>query len=223
MRWPAIAVFLCIFLLFFGCNRGHDVSSYEDKGEPVAGDTLITASIGEPSSLIPVLASDSASHDVASYVYNGLVKYDRDLNIVGDLAESWEISEDNLSITFRLKKGVLWQDGHPFTAHDVMYTYKVIVDPKTPTPYAGDFQLVKSARVIDDHTFRVTYGKSFAPALISWGAAILPRHLLEGRDIRETSASLYGRILQTANGEYRTRNEANGYFEIGIFKQGITI
>ena len=47
--------------------------------------------------------------------------------------------------------------------------------------------------------------------------------LLEGRDIRETAVSLYDRILQTVNGEYRTRNEVNGYFEIGIFKQGITI
>ncbi|HBA55186.1 MAG TPA: peptide-binding protein, partial [Syntrophorhabdus aromaticivorans] len=80
-------------------------------------------------------------------------------------------------------KGVRWHDGRPFTAHDVMYTYKVTVDPKTPTAYAGDFLLVKEAKVIDDYTFKVTYNKPFAPALISWSASILPRHLLEGRDI----------------------------------------
>jgi peptide/nickel transport system substrate-binding protein len=183
MRWPRIAVFLCLLLVFAGCTRGRDATTYDDKGKPAYGDTLITASIGEPSNLIPILASDSASHDVASYVYNGLVKYDRDLNIIGDLAESWEISKDNLSITFHLKRGVLWQDGEPFTAYDVMYTYKVIVDPRTPTAYSGDFQLVKSAQVVDDYTFRVTYDKPFAPALISWGTSILPRHLLEGKDI----------------------------------------
>ena len=47
--------------------------------------------------------------------------------------------------------------------------------------------------------------------------------LLEGSDIKETAVSLYGKILQTVNGEYHARNEVNQYFEIGIFKQGITI
>ena len=47
--------------------------------------------------------------------------------------------------------------------------------------------------------------------------------LLEGSDIKETAVSLYDKILQTVNGEYHVRNEVNGYFEIGIFKQGITI
>ena len=106
---------------------------------------MIAASIGEASNLIPILASDSSSHDIAGYIYNGLVKLDKDLNIVGDLAESWEISKDNLTITFHLRKDVKWHDGTPFTARDVMYTYKVIIDPKTPTPYSGDFKEVKEA------------------------------------------------------------------------------
>ncbi len=76
-----------------------------------------------------MLAGDSASHDVANLVYSGLVKkYDKNLNIVGFLPV-WEISRDNLSIIFHLRKGVRWQDGTPFTAHDVLYTYKVIIDP----------------------------------------------------------------------------------------------
>ena len=97
-------------------------------------------------------------------VFNGLIKYDKDVNIVGDLAESWEISRDGLVITFHLRKGVRWHDGRPFTAADVLYTYQVTVDPKTPTAYAGDFLKVKKAEVLDDYTFRVTYDKPFAPA-----------------------------------------------------------
>jgi peptide/nickel transport system substrate-binding protein len=64
-----------------------------------------------------------------------------------------------------------------------LYTYRVTIDPKTPTAYAGDFMKVKKAEVLDPHTFRVTYDKPFAPALMSWGSAILPKHLLEGQDI----------------------------------------
>jgi len=171
------------FLLLFGCSQKKDITLYEDTGTPSYGDTIVTASIGEPSNLIPLLSTDSPSHEVASFIYNGLVKYDKDLNVIGDLAESWKFSDDNLSITFFLRRNVKWHDGQPFTARDVMYTYKVTINPRTPTAYSGDFLLVKKAEVLNDYTFRVTYDKPFAPALISWSIAILPRHLLEGKDI----------------------------------------
>lgn len=176
-------IIIIIVTAIVSCNRARETTLYDDPGTPAYGDTIITASIGEASNLIPILAGDSASHDIAGYTYNGLVKYDKNLNIVGVLAESWEVSKDNLSITFHLRKDVKWHDGTPFTAHDVNYTYKVITDPKTPTPYSGDFKPVKEAKAIDDYTFRVTYEKPFAPALQSWSIGILPRHLLEGQDI----------------------------------------
>lgn len=142
--------------------------------------------IGEASTLIPVLATDSASHAVAGQIYNGLVKYDKNLAIVGDLAESFDIAKDGLTITFHLRHGVKWHDGAPFTSRDVLYTYRVIIDPKTPTAYAEDFKQVKSLSAPDEHTIIVTYGQPFAPALASWGTAILPAHLLEGKDITKS-------------------------------------
>ena len=59
--------------------------------DPTTGDALATVTISEPINLIPAISSDSASHDVTSYIYNGLVKYNKDLELVGDLASSWEI------------------------------------------------------------------------------------------------------------------------------------
>jgi len=100
---------------------------------------MVEGSIGDASNLIPILSSDSTSHEISGLVFNGLVKYDKDVNIVGDLAESWEVSKDGLVITFHLRKGVKWHDGHPLTARDVLYTYQVTIDPKTPTAYSGDF------------------------------------------------------------------------------------
>jgi peptide/nickel transport system substrate-binding protein len=183
MSMKRLLICFIVLVCCLSCGKKKDAAFYDDSGVPSYGDTIVVSSIGEPSNLIPLLSSDSPSHEVASYIYNGLVKYDRNLNIVGDLAESWDVSRDNLSITFHLRKNVTWHDGKPFTAHDVMYTYKVTVDPKTPTAYAGDFRLVKKAEVPDDYTFRVTYGRPFAPALMSWGIAVMPRHLLEGREI----------------------------------------
>ncbi|MEN6620405.1 MAG: peptide-binding protein [Smithella sp.] len=186
MKKPFItAVLFFIMLLFTACNNAptqKQISSPQDQ-QPAYGDMIVHGAIGDASNLIPLLASDKPSHDIAGLVYNGLVKYDKNINIIGDLAESWDISENGLIITFHLRKGVKWHDGYPFTAQDVLYTYQVTIDPKTPTAYSGDFMKVKKAEALDDYTFRVTYDKPFAPALISWGAAILPRHLLAGKDI----------------------------------------
>ncbi|MDI6852932.1 MAG: peptide-binding protein [Deltaproteobacteria bacterium] len=176
-----------LILAGFGCKSPEAEKTYggPDTG-PAYGDIFMDASIGDASTLLPPLASDSASHSVASLIYNGLVKYDADLNLVGDLAESWEISPDGLTITFKLKKEVKWHDGRPFTAKDCLFTYQVMVDPKTPTAYSGDYLQVKKAEALDDFTFQVTYPKPFAPALGTWGLAMLPRHLLEGKDITQS-------------------------------------
>jgi len=178
---------LLLAMVLSGCKSEKAEQSYggPDTG-PAYGDLMIDGSIGDASTLLPPLASDASSAGIISLVYNGLVKYDGDLNLVGDLAESWDISKDGLTITFHLRRGVKWQDGAPFTARDVLFTYRVMVDPKTPTAYSGDYLQVKKAEAPDDHTFRVTYPQPFAPALGSWALNILPRHLLEGQDITKS-------------------------------------
>ncbi len=115
------------------------------------------------------------------------MEYDKDLNIIGDLAKSWDISEDGREITFYLHENVRWHDGQPFTSADVEFTYKFMIDDKTPTSYDADFRLVKSFEVIDKFTVKVTYDEPFAPALISWGGMpVVPKHLLEGQDVTKS-------------------------------------
>ncbi|MGB5218495.1 MAG: peptide-binding protein [Smithella sp.] len=187
--YACIILLLVVFLA--ACDKSPQANNVRSKANkpPAYGDILVQGAIGDASNLIPLLASDSASHAVGGLVFNGLVKYDKNMNIVGDLAESWDITNQGLVITFHLRQGVQWHDGKPFTAADALYTYQVTVDPKTPTAYAGDFQKVKKAEALDDYTFRVTYDKPFAPALISWSSAILPRHLLAGSDITKSPLS----------------------------------
>ncbi len=158
----------------------------QSSSVPEYGDSLVEGTIGEASTLIPVLASDASSHAVAGQIYNGLVKYDKNLNIVGDLAERYDVSPDGLTITFHLRRTVTWHDGAPFTSRDVLYTHRVVIDPKTPTAYAEDFRQVTSITAPDRYTVRVTYATPFAPALASWGMNILPAHLLEGQDITKS-------------------------------------
>jgi len=180
----------------------------------------VEGTIGEPSVLIPMLAGDASSHSVASLIINGLVKYDKDLTLIGDLADSWDISKDSLVITFHLKKGIKWTDGVEFTAHDVMFGYKTIIDEKTPTAYSEDFKQVKKAEVLDKYTFRVTYEKPFAPALGSWGnLTVLPKHLLEGKDITKSELGRHPvgmgpfKFLKWTPGQEVVMEANPGYFE----------
>ncbi len=189
----AFSLFALFVLVVFvpGCKGGNEAVGQEPltkiSGPPAYGDALIDGSIGEPTILIPMLSGDAASQDVAGLIFNGLVKYDTDLGIIGDLAESWDISKDGLVITFHLKKGVRWTDGVEFTADDVIFGFNTIINKKTPTAYSEDFLQVKKAEVLDKYTFRVTYGKPFAPALASWGnLVVLPKHLLEGKDLTKS-------------------------------------
>jgi len=183
---------LVIFMLIAGYRLHPALSSAADEVEkPCKVDSagrsfIVTGAIGDASVLLPVLASDAPSLDITRLIFNGLVKYDKNAQLVGDLAERWEVSEDNRKIRFHLRKGIKWHDGEPFDARDVEFTYKVYVDPKTPTSWATDFMKIRELQVLDSHTVEVTYDEPYAPALESWDQGILPRHLLEGQEITKS-------------------------------------
>lgn len=179
--------FLCILVLilfFLSCGKKVTYElkeKYIDK--PAYGDILIDSSIGEPATLNPVLASDSASHDIIGLLFNGLVKFDENLKIVGDLAEKWDISKDGKIITFYLRKGIKWQDGVEFTAKDVKFTYDSFMKPDVKTAYRSLFEPIEKIEIIDDYTLKVYYKFTFAPALQYWGTSIIPEHILKDKDL----------------------------------------
>jgi len=175
---PIVFLFLLAINIFFVSSR-----------PPQKVNQLIISSIGDASFLNPVLAQDSASSEINSLVFNGLIKYDRDLkNFVGDLAESWKVEDgQEPKITFFLRKGVQWHDGKKFTAHDVKFTYDKIMDEKTNTVRRSSYELVKRAEVLDPYTFRVIYREPFSPGLETWGIGIIPKHILEKEDINTSS------------------------------------
>jgi peptide/nickel transport system substrate-binding protein len=189
-------VLLCLLaILLAGCDspepgaspkaQAQVVSGRED-GQPVHGGRLVMATGGEPSNLIPPLATDASSHDVASLLYVSPLRYDKDIKIEPYAAESFEILDGGKHLVFRLRRDIRWFDGEPLTAADVEFTYKLMIDPETPTAYAGDFQEVKEFRLTGPYSFEVFYDKPFAKALSTWTAEILPKHALMGQDLRTT-------------------------------------
>lgn len=153
----------------------------------LSASTLHLALTASPSRINPILATDSASGEIAGWIFNGLVKYDKMGNIVPDLAESFEFV-DETTLIFRLRKNVLWHDGAPFGADDVLFTYKTILSNTIFTPYASEFRYVKSVEALDDFTLKVVYKKPYFKALEIWMMGILPHHILENEKDLMTSA-----------------------------------
>lgn len=152
------------------------------------GGAMISAMIGEPSSLISMIAGEAPSSAISANIFNTLLKYNQNLDLTGELVENWQISPDQKTITFKLKPNLKWADGKPLTSADVLWTWQAVTDDKNGSPYASDYQLVKHAEAPDPLTFKVTYVEPFAPAMDSWaGLQILPKHLLEGQDLHTTS------------------------------------
>lgn len=161
-----------------------------DDGEagmaPTDGDRILLGSIGEASNLIPYLTADSASHEVADLLYVAPLRFNKDLEPECWAAESFSMEDEGRLLRFRLRKGILWEDGTELTAEDVAFTYKLVIDPATGSPYADDFLQIKEFRVLDRYSFEVRYERFFARAVSSWMNPILPRHILEGQNIRAT-------------------------------------
>ena len=161
----------------------------QDDGAPSYGDTIVVSSIGDARNLIPIFASDVSSAEICQLVYNGLVKYDKDIDLVGDLAARWEVLDGGLTIIFYLKKGVRWHDGAPFTARDVKFTYEKLMDKSLRTPYGSEFEKVKDLEIIDDYTLRINYKEPFAPAIASWSMSVMPEHILKDENLNKTRFS----------------------------------
>lgn len=184
----ALAAFLIVCLSACGSSKFDQVADYSLDYPPEDGGTMIDATRGEPSGLIPMLAGEAAASAVAQNIFSSLLRYDKNLEFEGELAESWQISSDQKVITFKLKPNLKWADGKPLTSADVLFTWKLITDEKTRTPYGSDYKLVTKAETPDARTFRVSYAEPYAPAINSWaGLDILPRHLLVGKDINTSS------------------------------------
>ena len=170
------------------------------------GDRIVFGSIGEASNLIPYLTSDSASHEIADMLYVAPLRFSGNLEPEPWAAESWAQEEGGRVLRFTLRKGILWEDGVELTAEDVAFTYRFVTDPATASPYADDFLQVKEFRVLDRYTFEVRYDAFFARAVSTWMNPILPKHLLEGKDIR---AVPFAR-KPTGAGPYRLKSWESG-------------
>ena len=158
------------------------------------GGRITYATIVDPLTFNLALANDAGSSSYLGYLFEGLTEISWLTDEVEPaLAESWEHSDDGLTWTFHLRRGVTWHDGEPFTAADVEFTFnRIIYNDDIPTndraaftfrfpdPETGEWREARmTVSAIDDYTVQYVLPVSFAPFLRSMGQAIYPKHILE--------------------------------------------
>ncbi len=137
---------------------------------------------GNPDTLDPHKTAGTLTFQTLKSIYDTLVEADQKEKIVPALAQSWTISPDSLTWTFKLRAGVLFHNGEPLTAKDVKATFERVKAKETASPKASEFAAISSIAAPDDATVVITLARPFAPflgVLASGWAAILPRSLID--------------------------------------------
>jgi peptide/nickel transport system substrate-binding protein len=167
------------------------------------GGRLVVALRSEPRTLNPVLAVEAPSRDVIGRMSADLIHINRLTHATESaLAKSWTRSADGRSYTLSLRRGLRFSDGHAFDADDVVFTFKVLLDPAIGFPQR-DLLVIAGKPLtvtkVDSHTVRVTLAEPYAAAeRIFDSLAILPRHLLETPYLQGTFADAW--TLKTTPG-----------------------
>jgi peptide/nickel transport system substrate-binding protein len=174
----------------FGCSKVS--TSIETQHAPIgaAGGTLRYADVQDVSNLDPLLRLEAVGTDLDMFIYGFFFNIDDKMRYVPELATevptpaNGGISKDGLTITYHLRHGVKWQDGAPFTAHDVVFTTHAILNPANNIESRSGWDQIASVEAVGDYEVKFHLKKLYAPAVATYFSEsglypVLPAHLLE--------------------------------------------
>ena len=193
MRWLVLCAIACV-LVVGGCSSNRSAS------EPGTVNFLLESM---PPSFDPRIATDAVSQHVYGLIFNSLLATDAQMNIVPDLAESWE-QPDPVTYVFHLRHGVKFQDGRAFTSADVKFTFDSILDGRVKTPKRGSFRLVKSVEAPDEFTIDLSFAGTVRVVSVeshSSGHRIVPAGLGAGNCAHPVGTGPFRFVLSTMDQE----------------------
>ncbi|MGQ9734869.1 MAG: ABC transporter substrate-binding protein [Candidatus Bipolaricaulia bacterium] len=147
--------------------------------EPKRGGVLEIGITQQILNLDPHVATAFSSFRVMEHIYEGLLRYDSELNLQPALAESWTVSPDGKTYVFKLREGVKFHDGSVLRAEDVKYSFERILNPETKSPQRSRLELIDQIEVISPLEIKIILKEPFAPFLetmaLAPGIGIVPR------------------------------------------------
>ena len=214
-------VIALIAIMALGTVLGYAAFSATTVAVPEAGGTYVEGIAGNPLFLNPVLSqANPVDQDLVALLFGGLAKVDATGQIVPDLAEHWQVSDDGMVYTFYLRDDVYWHDGAPFTSSDVVFTINVMQHPDFEgMAFLSNMWRTVVVEQLDSHTVRFILREPFVPFLDYTTIGILPAHILASVDVSVLSQSAFNaapvgtgpyimedidaqRIVLVANSEY---------------------
>lgn len=168
----ALIIFFCLSFIAIIFINDHIITVPANSGEYIEG------VIGSPRFLNPIFAQDNeVDYDLTKLIFSGLLKYDKNLKLMPDLAESYEISDDQTLYTFHLRKDVTWQkNGGNFNADDVIFTINAIKNNEYKSSLYGSLKSIEAIK-IDDYTLTLKLKSPYAPFLNILTFGILPQNI----------------------------------------------
>jgi ABC-type transport system substrate-binding protein len=172
--------FLVFLVLFLGSFTFLILNFYfkNTKIGPARGGNYIEGLMGQPRFINPVYANSDVDRDLVQLIFSGLMKYDKNLQIVPDLVENYEIGEEGKVYKFYLKENISWQDKTPLTADDIIFTIKTIQDQNYKSPLRPNWVGVEVEK-INDSAIRFKLQKPYSAFLENCTVKILPKHIWE--------------------------------------------
>ena len=176
-RIPVVLMSLVvvIFMTSFSAGAGPKKESVPNGG------SLSYGEYGRPATLDPITSNEMISLRLTELIFNGLVGINEKQEIVPELAERWERSSDGRTYTFYLRKNVTWhpregEEPKPFTAEDVIFTYKIMMHPKTITPLKVRYEFIDTVEKLNDYTVKFTLKRPILNALAKFSFKMIPKH-----------------------------------------------
>lgn len=142
------------------------------------GGYVTEASFSDAKILNPILSTDDASSDVHSLLFGAALRTDpHSGEIIPDMTDGWEVSEDGLTYTFKVHEGISWTDGTPVTGKDFAFTYEALMEGNLDTPRLSNVEYVQEINLIDDMTVEFVFSEVNCAALTDLGLGWLPAHM----------------------------------------------
>ena len=183
-----LVLFSCLTLMLAACSD--DKKTAGEKGGKAAEQVLKIANDQEPAGLDPHKTPAASSVRIYSQIYEGLVTFDKDMKVVGQLAEKWEQPDDKTYV-FTLRKGVTFHNGREMTAEDVKYSFERILAEETASHIKSYFANVKTVEATDPQTVKFTLSKTdatFLANLTHSSAVVVAKETVEEKgDLQQTA------------------------------------
>ncbi len=209
-----ILLFVSTLLILQSINRSFMVEV------PSRGGSVSIGIIGVPRFINPVLANSPTDKDLASLIYSGLMRKSSDGELIPDLAESYEVSKNNLVYSFTLKDNSYFHDGKPVTADDIIFTISKVKDSIIKSPYRVNWDGV-SIEKIDEKNIQFTLKQPYASFLENATIGIMPAHLWDNTplELNEANTNPIGSGPYVVKSVNKPASGIINYYELSSFKK----